>query len=168
MAEVAARFHRFGLSMDLIASSPSEIRVTIDLAAFPSAAGDLERLCAELENVCRPRVVPQVACVSAVGTGLAEDLSARWRGFAGIAEPAVHMVCHAANGQHVSVVVAEEAEPELVAAAHRELLAGADDDSTFGPSWSALHQADPAPARPRRRSAQSQAEPAKAGREACA
>jgi diaminopimelate decarboxylase/aspartate kinase len=166
MAEVAGRFHRLGLSMDLIASSPSEIRVTIDLAAFPSAAGDLERLCAELEDVCRPRVVPRVACVSAVGAGLAEDLSARWRGFAGISEGAVHMVCHAANGQHVSVVVAEEAEPDLVAAAHRELLAGADDDSTFGPDWSTLHQGDPAPAR---RSAKSQAEPAKApSQEACA
>src|SRR5690606_20663387 len=44
MAEVAARFHQLGLSMDLVASSSSEIRATIDLAAFPSAAAELDRL----------------------------------------------------------------------------------------------------------------------------
>jgi bifunctional diaminopimelate decarboxylase / aspartate kinase len=149
MAEVAARFHRLGLSMDLIASSPSEIRATVDLAAFPSARQDLDRLCAELEEVCRPRVLSRVACVSIVGEGVAVDLLARGRGFTAIGGAAVHLVSHAASGQHVSLVVDHEAEAELVAAAHRELLGAAGDDATFGPSWARLRdRADAARAEP--------------------
>jgi diaminopimelate decarboxylase/aspartate kinase len=143
MAEVASRFHRLGLSMDLIASSPSEIRTTIDLSAFPSAADELDRLCGELDDVCRPRVVGRVACVSAVGAGVAGDLLARWRGFSTIDSAAVHLVSHAANGHHISVVVDQEAEAELVAAAHAELLAGTADESTFGVAWSELEGGGP-------------------------
>ncbi len=138
MAEVAARFHAFGLSMDLIASSPSEIRATIDLAAFPSARDDLARLCVELEPVCRPRVVSRVACVSVVGAGITERMLAGWPRFAPIAGAAVHLVTHSACGDHVSFVVDPHAEAELVAAAHAELLARADNESAFGPAWSEL------------------------------
>jgi bifunctional diaminopimelate decarboxylase / aspartate kinase len=138
MARVAARFHTFGLSMDLIASSPSEIRVTIDLAAFPTARADLARLCADLEEVCRPRVISNVSCVSVVGAGISERMLAGWPRFAPIATTAVHLVTHAANGDHVSFVVDPHAEGELVAAAHAELLTRSGDESTFGASWSEL------------------------------
>lgn len=133
MAEVAARFARFGLSMDLIASSPSEIRATLDLAAFPTAAADLDALCADLEQVCRPRIVSRVACVSAVGAGVPHDALAHMP-----PGTTLHLVSHAANGHHVSIVIDRDAEPEIVAVAHERLLAEAQDDSTFGASWSEL------------------------------
>jgi diaminopimelate decarboxylase/aspartate kinase len=138
LAEVAARFRAFGLSMDLIASSPSEIRATIDLAAFPSAREDLPRLCAELEQVCRPRVVPRVACVSVVGAGISERMLAGWPRFAPLAGTAVHLTTHSASGDHVSFVVDPHVEAELVAAAHAELLARADNEAMFGPAWTEL------------------------------
>ncbi len=133
MAAVAARFARLGLSMDLIASSPSEIRVTLDLAAFPSALADLDALCAALEPVCRPRVVSRVACVSVVGTAIPHDALAHTPSGA-----TVHLVSHAANGHHVSIVVDRDAEPEIVTSAHERLVACSHDDSTFGMTWSEL------------------------------
>jgi diaminopimelate decarboxylase/aspartate kinase len=133
MAAVAARFARLGLSMDLIASSPSEIRTTVDLAAFPTAVSDLETLCADLEPVCRPRVVSRVACVSAVGSGVAHDFLSQTP-----AGTTIHLVSHAANGHHVSIVVDQDAEPEIVAAAHARLMAKPLDDGTFGPLWTDL------------------------------
>jgi diaminopimelate decarboxylase/aspartate kinase len=139
MAEVASAFQRFGLSMDLVSSSPSEIRATIDLAAFPSAAPNLDALCAELQSVCRPRVVSRVACVSAVGAGVAHDL------FGDAAAGAtIHLLSYAANGHHISLVVDQASEGELVARAHARLLEQAGDDSTFGDSWRALSQPEPA------------------------
>jgi diaminopimelate decarboxylase/aspartate kinase len=138
MAAVASRFQRFGLSMDLVASSPSEIRATIDLAAFPSAGTDLDSLCAALESVCNPRVVSRVACVSAVGSGVAHDLFGDAAGGA-----AIHLVSYAANGHHISLVVDQASEQELVARGHARLLEGADDDSTFGPTWRDLNLQPP-------------------------
>lgn len=133
MAAVAARFERFGLSMDLLASSSSEIRATIDLSAFPSASADLPALCAALEPVCRPRVVSRVASVSVVGAGVAPDV------FGDIAaRGTIHLLSYAANGHHISVVVDQEAERDLVATAHQRLLAEAHDEATFGPRWTEL------------------------------
>jgi bifunctional diaminopimelate decarboxylase / aspartate kinase len=160
MAEVAARFQRHGLSMDLIASSPSEIRATIDLAAFPSARRELDHLCADLEEVCHPRVLPRVACVSVVGAGVTEAVLAGRRGF-GAVDAALHLVSHAADGRHVSVVVDPDAAAELVASAHRDLLAEATDDSVFGPSWTAL-------ATPPAKTAAESDPAARASEEACA
>jgi diaminopimelate decarboxylase/aspartate kinase len=149
MAAVASRFQRFGLSMDLIASSSSEIRVTLDLAACPSAKADLPALCADLEEVCRPRVVSRVACVSAVGAGVAHDL------FGEAARRAtVHLRSYAANGRHLSLVVDRDAEPELVATAHQRLLEAASDDATFGPTWTELERSAPAKAAPAQDTAQ--------------
>ena len=138
MAEVASRFSRFGLSMDLVASSPSEIRATVDLGAFPSATQDLPALCADLEAVCRPRVVSRVACVSAVGAGVPHDLLQAPAG------ATIHLVSYAANGHHISLVVDQDAEPELVAAAHQRLLDDAHDHSTFGSTWTELAEPPPA------------------------
>lgn len=149
MAAIASRFARFGLSMDLVTSSPSEIRATVDLAAFPSAKADLPALCAELEQVCRPRVVSRVACVSAVGAGVAHDL------FGDVARRAtVHLLSYAANGHHISLVVDQDAEPELVATAHQRLLDDTRNDATFGPSWSELDQPAPVEVVHRRAAAQ--------------
>jgi diaminopimelate decarboxylase/aspartate kinase len=142
MAEVASRFTRFGLSMDLVASSPSEIRATVDLSAFPTAVADLPALCADLEAVCRPRIVSRVACVSAVGAGVDHDLLSHVR-----PGTTIHLVSYAANGHHISVVVDQDAEPELVASAHERLLDGAHDESTFGPTWTELTAPNAADAR---------------------
>jgi diaminopimelate decarboxylase/aspartate kinase len=148
MAEVASRFHRHGLSMDLIASSPSEIRATVDLAAFPSAADDLEPLMAELAEVCRPRLLPRVACVSAVGAGVAHELLRSAGGLTPFADTPVHLISHAANGGHVSVVVDERDAAPLVAAAHEVLVAPERDESTFGPRWTVMCEAPVEPPLP--------------------
>ena len=144
LAEVATRFHRRGLSMDLVATSTSEIRATVDLGAFPWARESLEDLLADLSEVCQPRLMSKVACVSVVGSGVPPRLL----GGLGSADPfagaLVHMVGHAADGNHVSVVVDETAVDDLVAAAHRHLIAGLDDDSVFGPRWEVLAAQPPA------------------------
>lgn len=138
MAEVAARFSAFGLSMDMISSSPSEIRVTIDLAAFESARADLARLCSELEAVCQPRVLTNLSCVSLVGAGVRDRMLAIEPSFASLAQIIPHMVIHSANGDHVSFVVDRDVEARLVAEAHAELIAHSDDASVFGPRWDEL------------------------------
>ena len=138
MADVASRFHARGLSMDLIASSPSEIRVTVDLAAFPSAASELDALLGELSQVCRPRVTQRVACVSVAGAGVAHALGRTARGAALFSEVPTYLVSHAPSGGHISVIVDDCEAPGLVASLHDKLIAPRRDEGTFGPSWSAL------------------------------
>lgn len=131
LAEVASRFLARGLSMDMITTSPSEIRVTVDLAAFPSARGELQALALELGEVSDVRIWSSVGSVSIVGS----NVGARVLGSAALAAfgtGAVHMVVHAANGGHVSFVVDVGDVERLVAAAHAELIAPVHDASVFG------------------------------------
>ncbi len=136
LADVAVRFQRRGLSMDLVTSSSSEIRATLDLSAFPSARVELPALLEELREVCRPRLVPRVGCVSVVGAGASvlacPNMS---RAFA---NAHVHLIGHAANGCHVSFVVDELEVESLVTAGHRALLKGSADSAVFGARWDAL------------------------------
>lgn len=135
VADVAAKFQQRGLSMDLLTTSSSEIRATVDLAAFPSARERLDSLAEDLREVCRPRVVRHVSSMSLVGTAL---------GPFGVPCPAlletltrqrVHFFVQGANGMHVTHVVEASEVCDLVIAAHRSLLATYDDAHTFGPSW---------------------------------
>jgi diaminopimelate decarboxylase/aspartate kinase len=133
LADVATCFERRGLSMDLVASSSSEIRATIDLSAFPSARQDLQGLLDDLRHVCRPRLVPRVGCVSVVGAGASVlACPSMSRAFA---KAHVHLMVHAANGSHVSFVVDEVEVESLVAAGHRALLQGTGDKAVFGARW---------------------------------
>ncbi|MEZ4401463.1 MAG: aspartate kinase [Kofleriaceae bacterium] len=138
MAEVAARFHRRGLSMDLISSSPSEIRVTVDLAAFPSAASELAALVEDLAAVCRPQLLSRVGCVSVVGDGAVAAMLRQGLPLDVFADAHVHLISHAGNGGHASVVVDERELDRLVTAAHALLVAPRAAPSVFGPGWAAL------------------------------
>lgn len=141
MAEVAACFGDHGLSMDLITTSPAEIRATVDLSAFPSAADTLGELTTELTRVCEPRVVTDVACVSLVGAGLADDMTLVRDALGPLAGAGVHMLATAANGSHVSAVVDEALVDDLVAAVHQRVFGARGDaieGAVFGPLWSAM------------------------------
>jgi len=143
MAAIASRFEARGLSMDLIASSSSEIRATVDLVAFPSVVGELDTLLDELSLVSRVSVTTQVACVSVVGSGVARDLARSARAAALFSDMPIHLISHAADGGHVSVVVDRADAPVLVAGLHERLIAPLDDEGTFGPTWSSLERRPP-------------------------
>jgi diaminopimelate decarboxylase/aspartate kinase len=135
MADVAACFQRRGLSMDLVAASPSEIRATVDLAAIASARAQLDALVAELGDVCRVRVLRGVGSLSLVGTGLGAFGIPCARLLDLLSRTHVHLVVHGANGTHVTYVVEQDALTEILVVAHRALLEARGDDDLFGPPW---------------------------------
>lgn len=137
LADVAACFAKRGLSMDLVSSSCSEIRVTIDLEAFPSAADELDGILRELEETCQPRVIVPVASVSIVGDRVGASLLGSDNAYGIFADEALFMVVHAANEHHVSFVLEQRAAERLVQTAHAKLLAD-ENRHDLGPTWSEL------------------------------
>ena len=147
MAQVASCFSRHGLSMDLIATSPGDIRVSIDRAACPHLDDALPVLLAELSAFCRPEVVPEVTCVSIAGRAIRADAKRLSEVLATLAGLHVYMVCWAADDSHLSVVIAAEMDSDLVEHIHRELFEQIDHGSKtehLGPSWQSINApADP-------------------------
>lgn len=137
LAEVAACFASRGLSMDLVSSSCSEIRVTLDLAAFPAAEAKIPEILRELEPICQARVIMPVASVSIVGKNVSQALLSSGNEF-GLSEEALLMVVHAANEHHVSLVLDEESAELLVARAHQRLIETTPILHDLGPTWTEL------------------------------
>ncbi|MCA9541854.1 MAG: hypothetical protein KC620_23315, partial [Myxococcales bacterium] len=138
MAGVARCFERHLISMDLVSSSTSEIRATVDLAADPAAAERLPGVLRDLSIVCEPALHPDVMCVSIVGTAISsalEHISGCLRLFA---TPKVHLVSHAADDTHLSFVVDRDLGSALVTAVHDVLFSAGDGGARLGDRWSAL------------------------------
>ncbi|MFT5429401.1 MAG: diaminopimelate decarboxylase/aspartate kinase [Myxococcota bacterium] len=141
MASVASCFERHQISMDLVASSTSEIRATIDLAANPSAAGGLSKLMADLGLVCEPEIHREVMCVSIVGTAISSALEHVSECLSLFTEPTIHLVTHAADDSHLSFVLDRTLGPALVAAVHDALFAPGRGSVSLGARWSSLQAA---------------------------
>ena len=137
LADVASCFARRGLSMDLLSSSCSEIRATLDLSAFPGADEQIPDLLRELEQSCHAQVRKPVASVSIVGTNVSQALLGTDSNF-GLSDEALLMMVHAANEHHVSVVLDEAFAEELVAKAHARLIETNPDLHDLGPTWAEL------------------------------
>jgi diaminopimelate decarboxylase/aspartate kinase len=139
LADVATCFANRGLSMDLVSSSCSEIRVTVDLDAFPSAEDEIPSILHELEATCQPRVVKPVASVSAVGDRVGQALLGGENAYGLFADEALFMVVHAADEHHVSFVLEPDAAERLVSSAHDSLLAE-QDRHDLGATWAELNE----------------------------
>lgn len=142
MSEVSACFHKHGLSMDLISSSPAEIRATIDLAATPGADEHLPELMEDLRSFCHPSLVNDVSCVSIVGTALTEEMPRMAAVMRLLGEPVVHMVSHAADDTSVSYILDRAVATTLVAAIHTAVFDGGDATHGHGPRWEELQRVE--------------------------
>ncbi|MFT6397200.1 MAG: aspartokinase [Bradymonadia bacterium] len=140
MASVAETFERNRISMDLVSSSTSEIRATIDLAANPSAAGRLSDLIADLGEVCEPELRREVTCVSIVGNRISNELEHISECLSLFSDVTIQLVSHAADDSNISFVLDGALRPELTAAVHDALFAPGATVASLGAQWSTLKQ----------------------------
>lgn len=147
MADVAERFRAHGLSMDVVATSPGDIRATIDRVAHPALDEALPALLDALRPVCDPDARGPVASVSVVGRRVQQLLPVLGAALQVIDPPAcLHMAVHAADDTHLTWVVDAEVAPILVCALH-DVIAAAGAPTT-PPAREAEPAAEPAAAPP--------------------
>jgi len=139
MADVAEGFRRHRISMDMIVSSPSAIRATVDMQAFPYAYDHLAALSKELGEEHRVTIDRDVACVSLVGTHVSVDLTRVAPALLMLDPSDLLFVCHGAEDGHISFIVRASVADRLVRALHHDLFeADALDPDVFGPTWAQL------------------------------
>ena len=138
MAEVATRFQRHGLSIDLISSSPGEIRATIDLAAFPRSDEAIAALMDDLSDICLPSIDRDVACVSVTGSSTRSAVHKLDDTLHSLSDPDVHLVSYAADDSHVSFVVSTHRTAELLEQLHEALFDHVTESPVFGPRYEDL------------------------------
>lgn len=138
IADVTALFKANGVSIDLLASSQTNITAALDPRANHLDEETLDQLLADLRELCTPRLIRPAAAVSLVGTGIRTILH-EWAGVLELFEDeSVYMVSQAANDLSLTLVVNESSAADLVERIHGRLFDGQGAASSFGPRWQAL------------------------------
>lgn len=143
LAQAFAVFQAHGLSVDLIATSESNVTVTLDPAAQLASAQTLASLEQALGRFCRVSITPDCAAVTMVGRGIRTILHRLGPALEAFEERRIYLLSQAANDLNLSVVVPREHADTLVRQLHETLIpkqARIPEESVFGPSWEALQQ----------------------------
>ncbi len=138
LADAFQIFKARGLSVDLVATSESNVTVTLDPLANALEPEVLAALKADLDEVCTARITPGCAVVSLVGRQIRSILSRLAPTLKVFEEHQVHLVSQAASDLNLSLVVDEEQADRLVKKLHGELFDEVGEDPLFGPRWNDL------------------------------
>ncbi|HUF77930.1 MAG TPA: aspartate kinase, partial [Thermoanaerobaculia bacterium] len=114
IADITARFKVHGLSIDQLASSPTNLTVALDPRANDLGDETLDPLLEDLRQLCVPRLIRPAASVSLVGSGIRAVLH-QWAGVLELFEDEkVYLVAQAANDLSLTLVVDESSAERLV------------------------------------------------------
>ncbi|WP_244244094.1 bifunctional aspartate kinase/diaminopimelate decarboxylase [Marilutibacter alkalisoli] len=139
LADIFERFKRHGLSVDLIGSSETNVTVSLDPSENLVNTNVLEALSADLEQICRVRVIVPCAAITLVGRGmrsLLHKLSGVWATFG---KERVHLISQSSNDLNLTFVIDEADADGMLPFLHAELIdSGAMpvyEAQVFGPRW---------------------------------
>jgi len=138
IADITGQFKAHGFSIDLLASSQTNLTVVLDPSANFLEEEALEPLLTQLEKLCEPRVLRPAASVSLVGSGIREILHECAPALHCFEDSPVHMVTQSANDLSLTFVVEEERADDLVRDVHDCLFAERSLQGIFGPRWDEL------------------------------
>ena len=144
LADVFERFKRHGLSVDLIGSSEANVTVSLDPSDNLVNSDVLERLAADLAEVCRVKVIAPCASITLVGRGMRSLLHKLSDVLAEFGRERVHLISQSSNDLNLTFVVDEAVAEDMLPRLH-ELLIHAqampvDEASVFGPSWKQMQR----------------------------
>ena len=136
-------FERHALSIDLIATSQTNVTVSID----PIHGADLdpttvEALLADLNGFCEAREIGPCAAVSLVGRHLRSILHELGPALEVLDEQQVYLVTQAASDLNFTFVVEEKHAARLVGKLHAQLFGRIGTDNLFGATWRELFETE--------------------------
>lgn len=143
LADAFAAFKKHGLSVDLMATSESNVTVTLDPTAQLVDNDRLQSLQEELSRFCRVRITPNCSAVTLVGRGIRTILHRLGPALEAFEERRIYLLSQAANDLNLSVVVPREHADALARQLHHLLIpreARIPEESVFGPSWERLQE----------------------------
>ncbi len=133
-------FAAAGLSVDLVATSETNVTVSLDPSANALDEAVLIGLKRELDGFCEARILRNCTSVSLVGRGIRSILHRLSGAFELFEEQRVHLLSQAANDLNLTVVVDNAQAARLEAQLHALVLQELDGVPGVGPSWSEIQE----------------------------
>jgi bifunctional diaminopimelate decarboxylase / aspartate kinase len=139
LADAFQIFKRHGMSVDQVATSETNVTVSLDPSANLLDQGTLGALVDELAQLCRVQVIGPCAQVGLVGRNIRGVLHQLGAAFKLFAEQRVYMVGQAANDLNFTIVVDEAQGDRLAQELHDLLIRPVAGDTVLGPTWAELY-----------------------------
>lgn len=141
LADVFSGFKRNGLSIDLVATSETNVTASLDPVANALDKKRLETLVEDLSEICQAKTIDHCAAISLVGRNIRTILHQLGPVFEAFEEQKVYLMSQASNDLNLTFVVDEEQVDKLVRALHAQLFNDyAPDDHYVGPTWRELFE----------------------------
>ena len=138
LADVFQVFRRYGISIDLVSTSETNVTVSLDPAANAMERDILDRVVHDLGSFCRARVIRACAAVSLVGRHIRAILHELGPALELFEEQRIHLVSQAANDLNFTFVVDQDQAHRLMIELHDLLIKRTGDDEILGPTWEML------------------------------
>jgi diaminopimelate decarboxylase/aspartate kinase len=144
LADAFAVFKTHGVSIDLIATSETNVTVSLDPGDAGLTPDVLDALVSDLGAICRAQLLQDNAVISLVGRRIRATLHRLGPVLERFEDQRVHLLSQAASDLNLSFVVPQARAEALVRDLHAALFGRVLADDTFGPTWDELN----APAKP--------------------
>ncbi len=145
LADVFGFFKAHGLSIDLIGSSETNVTVSLDPSENLLSADVLQRLCEDLAQVCKVKVIAPCSALTLVGRGIRSLLHRLSQVCAEVGAGRVHLLTQSSNDLNLTFVIDDDRADALLPAVHQCLIAERllplDEPDVLGPSWAQMHHA---------------------------
>jgi bifunctional diaminopimelate decarboxylase / aspartate kinase len=138
LADAFQIFKDYGMSVDLVSTSETNVTVSLDPAANALDSAQLDALITALSGLCRARAIGPCASVSLVGRNIRGILHHLGEAFELFAEQQVYLVSQAANDLNFTFVVDESQGDRLVDQLHELLIPRSRTERALGPTWDQL------------------------------
>lgn len=140
LAKVFDCFKQHGLSIDLISTSETNVTVSLDQTTNALDQLAIKALVADLEKICRTKIISSCALVSLVGKNIRTILHQLSGALEVFEEQKIYLVSQAANDLNLTFVVDEEPAERLVQELHGQIFGQRKNDSLLGPTWGELFE----------------------------
>ena len=138
LANIFNCFRRHGLSIDLVATSQSNVTVTLDSIANVIEPQTLELLCEDLKKFCQPQLIGPVAAVSLVGKNIRSIIHEIGPALEAFEEKQIHLISQSASDLNFTFTVEEDDASRMVQKLHSLFFSDTHDPEIFGSSWGDL------------------------------
>ena len=143
LAQAFGMFSANGVSIDLVSTSETNVTVSIDTADGALFGDVQDALVADLEQLCRVRVIQNCSAVSLVGRKIRTILPRVAPALEVFEEERIHLMSQAANDLNLTFVVDREQGTRLVGKLHASIIRATGGSPAFGASWERLFRDAP-------------------------
>ena len=135
LADIFTTFKDHGLSIDLVATSETNVTVSLDPVANALDPARVDALLQDLNRICNAEQIGPCAVVSLIGRNIRSLLHEMGPAFEVFQEQHIHQVSQAASDLNFSFVVDEAQGYRLVRKLHAHLFGKREPDLLFGLTW---------------------------------